>query len=178
MLCHPDAKKFRENFKAHKEELTTILYKLFNERVFDNKLNIDIVWNKKLLTTAGRFHGQKKWDSIWYFIVSFCLAGGRKILMVLWFWMEFRSAKLTKNHRIELSEKVLTSADRLRCTFIHELCHAATWIFHGERGHGARWKAYAKKANLVFPELPAITRCHNYDIQYKYTYKCDMCHHK
>lgn len=83
-----------------------------------------------------------------------------------------------KNHRVELSEKVLTSADRLRCTLIHELCHAATWIFHGEGGHGARWKGYAKKANRIFPELPAITRCHNYDIQYKYTYKCDMCHHK
>lgn len=60
MLCHPDAKKFRENFKTHKEELTTILYKLFNEKVFDNKLTVDIVWNKKLITTAGRFHGQKR----------------------------------------------------------------------------------------------------------------------
>lgn len=61
MLCHPDAKKYRENFKAHKEELTTILYKLFNEKVFENKLEVDIIWNKKLITTAGRFHGQKKY---------------------------------------------------------------------------------------------------------------------
>lgn len=43
---------------------------------------------------------------------------------------------------IELSEKVLTSADRLRCTLIHELCHAATWIFNGEGGHGSTWKQW------------------------------------
>lgn len=44
--------------------------------------------------------------------------------------------------RVELSEKVLTSADRLRCTLIHELCHAATWIYNGEHGHGATWKKW------------------------------------
>lgn len=44
---------------------------------------------------------------------------------------------------VELSEKVLTSADRLRCTLIHELCHAAVWLFNGEKGgHGATWKAW------------------------------------
>ncbi|XP_031622795.1 titin-like [Contarinia nasturtii] len=148
-LCHPDAKKYRENFKPHKEELTNILYKMYNEKVFDSKLNVDIQWNKKLTTTAGRFHGRTK------------------------------SVKVTgKNHHIELSEKVLTSADRLRCTLIHEMCHAATWIFNGEKGHGIRWKSWAKKANYVFPELPTISVCHNYDIEYKYTYKCDMCHSK
>lgn len=71
-----------------------------------------------------------------------------------------------KNHHIELSEKVLTSADRLRCTLIHEMCHAATWIFNGEKGHGMRWKSWAKKANYIFPELPTISVCHNYDIEY------------
>lgn len=89
-----------------------------------------------------------------------------------------RTTKNGKNHRIELSEKVLTSADRLRCTLIHEMCHAATWIFHNEKGHGMRWKSWAKKANHIFPELPVITVCHSYDIEYKYTYKCDMCHSK
>lgn len=56
-----------------------------------------------------------------------------------------------KNHHIELSEKVLTSADRLRCTLIHELCHAATWIFNNERGHGQRWKLWVRsiKNNLL-----------------------------
>lgn len=62
MLCHPDAKKYRENFKAHKEELTKILYKMYNEKVFESKLNVDIFWNKKLTTTAGRFHGRSMYE--------------------------------------------------------------------------------------------------------------------
>ena len=30
--------------------------------------------------------------------------------------------------KIELSSKVIDSADRLRDTLIHEMCHAAAWI--------------------------------------------------
>lgn len=60
MLCHPDAKKYRDNFKTHKEELTTILYKMYNEKAFGGKLDIDLIWNKKLTTTAGRFIGRTK----------------------------------------------------------------------------------------------------------------------
>lgn len=59
MLCHPDAKKYRENFKQNKEELTTILYDMYNNKVFDDKLDVTIIWNKKLTTTAGRFCGTK-----------------------------------------------------------------------------------------------------------------------
>lgn len=76
---------------------------------------------------------------------------------------------------IELSSKVLTSADRLRCTLIHELCHAAAWIFNGETGHGATWKFWVARANNQFRELPPIKVCHQYDIEYKYTYKCQSC---
>lgn len=35
---------------------------------------------------------------------------------------------LIRKSLVELSDKVLTSADRLRCTLIHEMCHAATWV--------------------------------------------------
>lgn len=54
MLCHPDAKKFRENFKSHKEELAAILYKLFNEKVFENKLDVEIIWNKKVCIVSAQ----------------------------------------------------------------------------------------------------------------------------
>lgn len=80
-----------------------------------------------------------------------------------------------RSAKIEMSEKVCTSADRLRCTLIHELCHASTWIFSEEGGHGATWKNWAKKANHAFPELPLISVCHDYVIEYKYTYKCTLC---
>lgn len=80
-----------------------------------------------------------------------------------------------RQSQIDLSDKVLTSADRLRCTLIHEMCHAATWIINGENGHGARWKSWAAKANQIFPELPKINVCHDYTIEYRYTYQCISC---
>ncbi|XP_016948764.1 germ cell nuclear acidic protein isoform X1 [Drosophila biarmipes] len=76
---------------------------------------------------------------------------------------------------VELSVKVLTTADRLRCTLIHELCHAAAWVFNGEGGHGRVWKMWAQRANDKFPELPQIKVCHSYNIEFKYTYKCLSC---
>ncbi|TDG40409.1 hypothetical protein AWZ03_013168 [Drosophila navojoa] len=80
-----------------------------------------------------------------------------------------------RSSRIELSDKVLTSADRLRSILIHELCHAAAWIFNGADGHGVAWRAWAARANEKFPDLPPITVCHKYKIFYKYTYKCRSC---
>jgi predicted SprT family Zn-dependent metalloprotease len=76
---------------------------------------------------------------------------------------------------LELSDKVLTSGDRLRCTLIHEMCHAAAWILNGENGHGVVWKRWAAKANSTFPELPKISVCHDYIIEYRYTYLCINC---
>lgn len=66
--------------------------------------------------------------------------------------------------------------DRLRDTLIHEMCHAATWLINGVRdGHGNFWKLYARKSTLAHPELPMVTRCHSYDIKYKFQYKCTRC---
>uniref|UniRef100_A0A0A1X4E5 Acidic repeat-containing protein n=1 Tax=Zeugodacus cucurbitae TaxID=28588 RepID=A0A0A1X4E5_ZEUCU len=142
-LCDPEALCYRENYRTKKEELAKLLYGLYNEKLFQNKLDVPLQWNKKLCNTAGRCLNKKKLG--------------------------------TRTSVIELSEKVLTSADRLRCTLIHELCHAATWIFNGEGGHGSTWKQWALKANQVFPEIPKIGVCHQYDIEYKYTYKCTLC---
>ena len=142
-LCHPEALLYRENFKLKKDELVEKLYKLYNDKVFDNKLDVPVNWNKKLTNTAGRCNNSRR-------------SGDRK-------------------STIDLSDKVLTSADRLRCTLIHEMCHAATWIINGENGHGATWKSYAARAMHTFPELPKISTCHNYVIEYKYTYQCVNC---
>lgn len=97
ILCHPDAYSFRKNYKTKKEELTDILFKLYNEKVFDNQLaDVPTKWNKKLLNTAGRCNNSRR--------------------------------NGVRGSQLELSDKVLTSADRLRCTLIHEMCHAATWV--------------------------------------------------
>nr|XP_015830475.2 germ cell nuclear acidic protein isoform X1 [Nothobranchius furzeri] len=135
-------------FKTNKEELTSKLYRMYNTSVFDNKLptNMSVTWNKKMRKTAGHcITGQEK-------------NGGSRYA------------------RIELSVKVCDSADRLRDTLIHEMCHAATWLINGIRdGHGNLWKCYARKATQVHPELPMVTRCHSYDIKYKFQYQCTRC---
>lgn len=143
-LADAEAFAFRENYKTKKTELSDKLYKIYNENVFDNKLDVSIKWNKKLLTTAGR-----------------CINMGK---------LGVRTAQ------IELSDKVLTSGDRLRCTLIHELCHAAAWIFNAEKkGHAGNWRMWTEKAVKALPELPKITVCHQYNIEYKYTYQCKQC---
>nr|XP_044620199.1 acidic repeat-containing protein isoform X1 [Equus asinus]XP_044620200.1 acidic repeat-containing protein isoform X1 [Equus asinus] len=136
-------------FKQNKDELVQRIYTLFNNSVFDKKLpeKIDIGWNNKMLNTAGS-----------------CTTG------------EARYPKKERYAKIEISLKVCDSADRLRDTLVHEICHAASWLLDGIRdSHGDAWKYYARKSNMVHPELPRVTRCHNYKINYKIYYECTQC---
>ncbi|XP_027756537.1 acidic repeat-containing protein [Empidonax traillii] len=137
-----------KSFKKNKEELTQKLYRLFNSTIFDQKLPeaMEIIWNKKMRKTAG-----------------YCVTGQTR-------------PEGKRYARIELSEKVCDSADRLRDTLIHEVCHAATWLINGVRdGHGRFWRFYANKSAVIHPELPVVTRCHSYEINYKFTYECVQC---
>ncbi|CAJ1058077.1 acidic repeat-containing protein isoform X2 [Xyrichtys novacula] len=146
-LSNPGA-NYGRNFKQNKEELTSKLFRLYNTSVFDSKLPTDmsVTWNKKMRKTAG-----------------YCVTGQER-------------GGGSRYARIELSEKVCDSADRLRDTLVHEMCHAATWLINGVRdGHGSFWKLYARKATLAHPELPMVTRCHSYDIKYKFQYQCTRC---
>ncbi|XP_040904238.1 acidic repeat-containing protein [Toxotes jaculatrix] len=146
-LSNPGSSYVR-SFKQNKEDLTSKLYQLYNTSVFDNKLpaSMSVTWNKKMRKTAG-----------------YCITGQER-------------GGGSRYARIELSEKVCDSADRLRDTLIHEMCHAATWLINGVRdGHGNFWKLYARKATVVHPELPMVTRCHSYDIKYKFRYQCTRC---
>ncbi|XP_024900205.1 acidic repeat-containing protein isoform X2 [Pteropus alecto] len=137
------------NFKRNKDELVQRIYALFNSSVFDNKMpeKVNVRWNKKMLRTAG-----------------LCTTG------------ELSQPDRKPYAKIEISLKVCDSADRVRDTFIHEICHAASWMLHGLRdSHGDTWKYYARKCNTVHPELPMVTRCHNYKINYKIYYECGRC---
>ncbi|XP_021262163.1 acidic repeat-containing protein isoform X2 [Numida meleagris] len=147
-LSNP-ASQYVKYFKKSKEELTQKLYRLYNSTVFEQKLPEKMVinWNKKMRKTAG-----------------YCVTGQTK------------GPEGQRYARIELSEKVCDSADRLRDTLIHEICHAATWLINGVRdGHGRFWRFYANKSAVVHPELPVVTRCHSYEIKYKFTYACVVC---
>ncbi|NWU29866.1 ACRC protein, partial [Dyaphorophyia castanea] len=95
-LSNP-ASHYVKYFKKNKEELAQKLYRLFNSTIFEQKLpeNMVITWNKKMRKTAG-----------------YCVTGQRE------------GPEGKRYARIELSEKVCDSADRLRDTLIHEVCHA------------------------------------------------------
>ncbi|XP_053931716.1 germ cell nuclear acidic protein isoform X2 [Cuculus canorus] len=147
-LSNP-ASQYVKHFKKNKEELVQKLYSLYNNTIFEQKLpeNMVILWNKKMRKTAG-----------------FCVTG------------QTQGTEAKRYARIELSEKVCDSADRLRDTLIHEVCHAATWLINGVRdGHGRFWRFYANKSAVIHPELPVVTRCHNYEIIYKFIYECVQC---
>ncbi|KAA0186999.1 hypothetical protein FBUS_09176 [Fasciolopsis buskii] len=82
----------------------------------------------------------------------------------------------TRLAEIELSTKVCTSAERVRDTLLHEVCHAAVWIFEGiNDGHGPRWRYWSWKAQQVWPRLPIVSVCHAYAIDTRFTYRCTGC---
>ncbi|KAK9872254.1 hypothetical protein WA026_017055 [Henosepilachna vigintioctopunctata] len=149
--CNIKAKIFRNNYKQYKEHLAKKLFDLYNKEIFNNALpNTTVLeWNIRMSSTAGFCHSKK---------------------------ITHRSGDVERISKIVLSAKVLDSADRLRDTLIHEMCHAATWVVDQiSNGHGECWMAWTNKARQVFPELPPIKRCHNYQINTKYTYRCTGC---
>ena len=149
---HPDASKYLKSYSRYKCELADFLFKLFNEQIFNGCLphNMPLIWKKTLNKTAGR-----------------CVM--KKIR---------KGSEWDRLCEIELASKVLTSADRLRDTLIHEMCHAACWLLNSvQGGHGHLWQSWSKMAMLQFPELPIISRCHDYAIETKFAYVCFDCKH-
>jgi len=77
---------------------------------------------------------------------------------------------------IQLSTKVLDCEDRLRHTLLHEMCHAATYIIDlvEKPGHGAKFWLWGNRAMKMLDDMEVSTR-HDYDIDYKYVWKCQDC---
>lgn len=65
-LCDPKALCYRENYRTKKEELANLLYELYNEKLFEKKLDVPLQWNKKLCNTAGRCLNKKKYEVYTY----------------------------------------------------------------------------------------------------------------
>ena len=152
LQSHPDALRFTQgkNFAKTRSDLTRQLYELYNRDIFGAALppNMECKWNVRLTKTAGLCYMRK----------------------------EKKNNVETRIARIELSTKVIDSADRLRDTLIHEMCHAAAWILSGyQDGHGPLWLHWVNQALKTFPELPPIGRGHNYAIRTKFSYSCERC---
>ncbi|WVO14433.1 hypothetical protein L204_102066 [Cryptococcus depauperatus] len=119
-------------------------------RVFESKLGTKgvgarIMWNNRLLTTAGMARSKR---------------------------MSLKEAQ-SKEHWIELSEKVLTGEERIKNTVAHEMCHLATWIISGDykNPHGAIFKSWGRKVMAARQDIEVTTK-HSYSITYKYEWKC------
>ncbi|KAH8276743.1 hypothetical protein KR044_008140, partial [Drosophila immigrans] len=56
---------------------------------------------------------------------------------------------------------------------LHEMCHAAAFVYHGETGHGDHCRKWAYRAKSLLPELPQINDCHA-----KFKYTCLLCHRR
>jgi predicted SprT family Zn-dependent metalloprotease len=138
----------RINFSRHKSAIAQALYDEFNADAFDGRLppSLEITWNAKLLTTAGLTHYKKI----------------------------TRSTGISEFHaRIELSTKVLDSAEKLEATLLHEMCHVAAWVVDhcAKPPHGAVFKRWATKAMRVYPVVTVDT-CHSYQIHQPFKYRC------
>lgn len=113
-----EGRMYRTTYKTTKNELAKKLFDLYNETVFDKKIATDtkIEWNERMTGTAG-----------------FCYC--KKITR--------RLGNVERSVRIVLATKILDSADRLRDTLIHEMCHAAAWVVNEVAdGHGYYWKIW------------------------------------
>ena len=122
-------------------------FREFNVKVFGGLLpsNLEITWNPRLLSTAGTTSMRRNKDN-------------------------------RREASVELSTKVCDSTKRIRETLAHELCHVACWVIDGVQkpAHGRLFKAYGAKVTSTYPGI-RVSTCHNYDIRYKYEYRCVSC---
>lgn len=112
LFCHPDAICYRENFQKNKVDLCNILFDMYNKKIFNFDETITIPIT---------------WNKRLSNTAGRCMTSKKKGIRAC---------------RIELSEKVLTDPGRLQCTLLHEMCHAATWIYNEVNGHGPLWKEW------------------------------------
>lgn len=65
--CHPAALVYRNNFNAKRDELAALLMILYNEQIFDGKLEVAIKWSETL-NTAGLCVNRRRFvDDIFFF---------------------------------------------------------------------------------------------------------------
>jgi hypothetical protein len=171
----PSASSFRS--KKHREELTASLFREYNQQVFQNRLPADmkIEWDAHKRTTAGMTYMKRMTVA-----TKPSEANNNSDSATS---DGFQTTSLTDNTlsivyvaRIELSLKVVDSPFRLAQTLLHELCHAAAWILdHVDKPpHGPAFGKWAARASKSYPKR-AVTVCHNFEIKYKYHYKCQRC---
>ncbi|OTA99310.1 hypothetical protein M426DRAFT_325231 [Hypoxylon sp. CI-4A] len=167
----PEKRDARKAFDAAKEKLARNFLIELDERVTDGRLatltgdtgGLQIKWSNTLLTTAGRAHWKCKTQTA---VTKH--ADGTS------------SRRETKQHQasIELASKVLSNESDLLNTVAHEFCHLAVFILNGKvkSAHGPEFKSWGARCGRVFGDRGiVVTTKHNYEIEYKYIWKCSSC---
>ncbi|GAX77225.1 hypothetical protein CEUSTIGMA_g4671.t1 [Chlamydomonas eustigma] len=138
-------------FVRKREEMTNELYREWNMLVFGDGLpsELKLVWNPRLLSTAGQ-------------VLDDGSMNHRKC-----------SPEERIPTRLELSTKVIDSAERLRTTLAHEMCHVGAWALDREfhQHHGAAFWRWAGKFMKAVPDIQ-ITRLHNFSTFAPFRWTC------
>ncbi|KAI1412682.1 SprT-like family-domain-containing protein [Hypoxylon sp. FL1857] len=168
----PEKRDARKAFDAAKEELARSFLVELDERITEGKLaqltkdtgGLRITWSNALLTTAGRAHWKCK-----TVLHTTKHADGTTV-----------SRREERQHyaSIELACRVLCNESDLLNTVAHEFCHLAVFMLNGKpkTAHGPEFKAWGARCGRVFSDRGiVVTTKHNYDIDYKYIWKCADC---
>ena len=158
----------RKAFDAAKHDLANSFLQELDQKITAGQISslatttggIQIRWNKKLNTTAGRANWKK---------VAVHENPENKL-----------STITTYRHHasIELAEKVIDDQDRLINVLAHEFCHLANFMISGvkDKPHGKAFKEWASKCSTAFGHLGVkVSTKHSYAISYKYIWTCISC---
>lgn len=158
----------RKAFDDQKHQLATSFLQELDTNVADGRVaamtesagGIQIIWSKKLHSTAGRAIWKRE-------TVRSKPADGNTSSATTTTYLHHAS--------IELAEKVIDDADRLRNVLAHEYCHLANFMISDVKNnpHGKEFKAWAARATALFAgQGIKVTTTHSYAIQYKYSWAC------
>ena len=142
--------KLKAAFRKNRDHITKSTFDEFNRNAFQEKLGmVEVVWSRRLNSTAGKTRLQKCTNDM------------------------TPGVPLKRHAIIELSTKVVDDEEKLRTTLLHELVHAAVWIFEGvsRPPHGVLFKKWSRIAMSKVPDV-IVTTTHTYEIQYKYEWAC------
>ncbi|KAK8022626.1 HMG box-containing protein C19G7.04 [Apiospora rasikravindrae] len=169
----PEKRDAKKAFNAVKESVAERFLAELDEKVTDGQLSkltastggITIKWSTTLQSTAGRAHWKCKETTTMTEQPDGTMAtsGGKQ-----------------KQHtaHIELATKVLLNEPDLLNTVAHEFCHLATFMLDGKpkAAHGAEFKRWGAKCSRAFGDRGiVVTTKHNYEIEYKYIWRCVEC---
>ncbi|OAA59652.1 hypothetical protein SPI_05850 [Niveomyces insectorum RCEF 264] len=161
-------------------ELDTTITQGALARLAEATGGVRIVWSNKLNTTAGRANWRRETLRPRPGAAGATAAPASTSDVTAGSAASEKDVAVRIRHHasIELAEKVIDDADRLRNVVAHEFCHLATFMVSGVTGnpHGREFKAWAAQCARHFGHRGVqVTTKHAYAIAFKYAWACTGC---